>query len=412
MMISKEKVQEFLSSSTDEQIAILNSTEVPFHIAKETLQGQEREDMRKIVRDIMCKDISSIYKSNFQWECDYVKHRYHLRDAFSMYNVRTDKLMDAIAYHEKLGWMTPEDRVDCVANAIQSHFPRNGIDEEWAFSQDVDMEKVVDKVYSWYSMMPSEKSIRFLSHLLKNDRKDLITKAVNYKSKSGRLDYLHFDFCIQHSIDLETDMRSFNATIKNLDRDRCKSLIDIYKAKGAYEPNSETYSILIIRDNEFVPDEFIDETVLDSVLFNGSLDLIKDLLQKGFVFKDKVYLLYVPCPECYNGEMHRCNDRYVSTNFIITMRCDYSLEEIDKAEDIFPFWCAYGHFDGPADDSELYIKPGVNESDDWNDEADQRIYEIPPVRVDREPGPVTKAANPIPEIFIPIHELASWEEGN
>lgn len=210
-----------------------------------------------------------------------------------------------------------------------------------------------------------------------------------------------FDFCIQNELSVVSDMQGLKAIIERLDEERAQRAIRQYREAGALEPDSKYYSKLILKCPALVDDNNIDETVLDAVLFDGSLPLIKDLLSRGFQFIQKEYRLYVPCPECYNGESHPCNDRYVNTDFVSRVRFGVCTGDLTQATDEDSFWVAYGHFDGPADDAELYTAPGVEEQG-WNGDTEQRIFRVPPTRVERAQGPAQPMHNNIPCVYVQI----------
>jgi len=315
----------------------------------------------------------------------------------SRFYYSNDLKMKIIDFFEENGWITDKLREDTVKEIFKYNdpvYPLSWPIYQWAldnmiteeFSYNVIGNRAV-QVYEWLAQNGKMSRSRVVKQL--------------YSSGNGML-----DICLKHDIDLVQDMRLLDHIITIGSEEQIRLMIGRYIGKNKYDPVRSTYEILIQRCPDLVPDEYLCN-VLDTVLFHGSLKTIRYILDKGIKFPDKEYRIYVPCPNCYNGEGHSCNWRYVSANFIVNCRFEnFGLEKLndnpESLPELYNFWVAYGYFVGPCDDEELYIQYGTNETG-WDDESEQRTWETPPVHQFRDKKQkATSMPNHIPTYFIPL----------
>jgi hypothetical protein len=126
--------------------------------------------------------------------------------------------------------------------------------------------------------------------------------------------------------------------------------------------------------------------------------VLQYLLSRDIIPHNNIIKLYAPCPECYNGENHSCNYRNVTTEYISLKRYGVRLDSLKTLnKDTAPVHISYYEFDGPANDQEVYVEPGIdlvassdrtyiattnaNEDSDNEYYEKQHIYKIPPKKI-------------------------------
>lgn len=400
--------QEFLLTSTPRKIEMLNNATGRVHLENvsrvengskcgesDWMFWHSRYSIPFEVSHYSKDGIKALYLADFKMSglCDDkpTEVHYGLDRLGSETELKTDAILEILDIYEQRGWVVDLD--EFAYNVFRYNDPFRARDDKlykWVISRSgVDLETLIKRLYTnipsyVYGPLPSGIQLLF-EKLLDSGHRELVNK---YSAKQLQIipDRAFFQFCLKHDLEYKSTMSDLKTLIPRLSHDECALVIQAYKDAGIYAPTSDFYAILIHILPDMVPDDAIDETVLDSVLFNGSLQLIRD---RGLEFKDKTYVIRVPCPDCYNGEPYPCNYRYITANFVCTTRTGHALSELetctqftDRGWNTDAFWCAYGHFDGPADDTELYTCAGINGLG-WDDEKDQRIYEIPPVKVTR-----------------------------
>lgn len=323
---------------------------------------------------------------------------------------KSNTILDMAKKYQERGWLDKSSQYRfAVAVFADSIYPLETCLYQYVLNLDIDISQLIEKIYDNGYKKPHLDGILLLFQKLLSNNRDLAEKYAR-KQLVAVPNREFYDFCITNNLSIVSNMSDLIALIPKLDGKQCREAIEEYKKVNLYLPDPKFYSVLIHICPDLVSDEVIDEDILDSILFYGSLPLIHDILARGFSFKDKNHRLYVPCPDCYNGEGHYCNWRYVSSNFVCNMRTNITGQGIPLAElqkfqgELKDFWCAYGHFNGVANNKELYTEAGVDELS-WDDDKEQRIYRIPPVKVERNlTEQSTNMKNNIPCYFIRLEQ--------
>lgn len=270
---------------------------------------------------------------------------------------------------------------------------------------------IISKIYKTvnHSFPLTKGMIILMSKCIERGQKDFLHKYSCIQMKGNDPDF--YNFCIQNNLNIVSNIDYLSSLISRLDsKEKIEKAISLYKQNNLYVPNSDFVSSLILRYEELVFEDkelfsLIDNKVLETVLFNGSGKLIKRLLSNGFNFENKIFKIYVACPDCCNGEYHKCNYRKVTSNFVLMTRFEnIGIENIKDLpdDDVDEFWTAYGFFDGPACENEVYTHPGV-EQIDWDNEKEQRIFKVAPKSYfETETKQTTFVHNCAPKFIIPL----------
>jgi hypothetical protein len=84
------------------------------------------------------------------------------------------------------------------------------------------------------------------------------------------------------------------------------------------------------------------EFIMKVISFN-TVAVLKYLISRGAKPQDAIYIWEVPCPDCYNGEQHKCNFRNITLEYILLVRYGITLAELynpdilDKLKDTYNF---------------------------------------------------------------------------
>jgi hypothetical protein len=314
------------------------------------------------------------------------------------FTFKTDTILEIIGRYQEKGW--PVDIAYAVFTYDDSMYPRDIELYQYALELSCPVMLVKTIYEDRYSKPATNADLLLFRKLIDTGHIDLVREYGKIQL-SRRPDRDMYEFCLEHGISPVGDIIPLLA---QLNPSQYEKVINQYQKAGRHpdsDSNSEFYSFLILTRPDLVPTDCINEDVLDSVLFHGSLELIHNLLDQGFSWKDKQYKIYVPCQDCYNGELHDCNWRYVSANFVSLRRTGQPLSSLNTATVAETFWCTYRHFDGPANDNELYIDDG---HDVHHGTRYRRLSDCPPIKIQRPTTgqPAKEMTNHIPRYFVPL----------
>lgn len=196
-----------------------------------------------------------------------------------------------------------------------------------------------------------------------------------------------FDFCLHENINFISTLPKLLRLIVNVGEPiRVRKAIELYKETHTFELTRDVVATLIIVCPEDIDDTLIDDYILSVVLCKGSPDVIIHLMDRGFVFRERSYLkTHVTCNYCsMEGTTEpnaACDRRYFSTSYILGLRFDVTVEDIDDLRDIHTrkehmkeFIPNFAQLLGDADDSEIYVRHGIVSLAEWDRE--QNICDI------------------------------------
>lgn len=137
-----------------------------------------------------------------------------------------------------------------------------------------------------------------------------------------------------------------------------KCEIDIHQIKSS---TGQSYTDCIISKNEVV---------------------LRYILSRGIIPKNNISKIYIPCPECYNGEPHDCNFRFVTTNFLCLRKYKVSINDIKNSIFIsennvdFDSGENFLSFENSYNDDQIFDRPGISklEIEDTDDEIKLNKY--------------------------------------
>lgn len=221
------------------------------------------------------------------------------------------------------------------------------------------------------------------------------TKSSNYQIKDDLLDEL-IDFCIINNLHIYNvdkityEWQSNDVIIMTLHKllditqnwTIIKKVFDFYQNKD-YSINEENSSILdkmgslkvealeyviTYYNSKGISYNINNETFIKEIISNNSVEVLRYIMKIGakpIDYIDSIYKLYIPCPNCYNGELSRCNYRNVSLEYILLSRYKIKIKDLenidilDKLENTEPVEFDYSEFEGDADDCEIYVEPRI-----------------------------------------------------
>lgn len=332
--------------------------------------------------------------------------QYDLAKMTRNFRFKTSTIIDMATKYQARGWLTADAaHLFAVAVFQTDKYKLHTIDLfDWVLNLGLDYDKLLPDIYYNLCQHPSTiGAIALFQKLMNDDKTELVKKyAIMQMSMNPTSEF--YDFCQSHNLNVILTPDKLLCMVKTLNPDQCAHAITAHKTTGVYTPTPDLYAILVHKCPHLVPDSAVDWVVLDSVLFYGSIECIHEMLGRGFKFQsDRQYRIYAPCPECYNGEIHTCNFRYITADYVCRVRTNMPLNELAQANAINEFWIGYGHCDGPASNVELYTVPGQTETG-WNEITEQRTYDIAPTKVVRcTTDPATAMQNNIPCLYIAIN---------
>jgi len=119
----------------------------------------------------------------------------------------------------------------------------------------------------------------------------------------------------------------------------------------------------------------------DNVIAYNTKEALLYLLERGIKFENYANRRYVPCHDCYNGESHSCNYRWITSNFMALERYQLTLDELELVKNIKeqprPYHDRYSSFEGPADEDQIFDVPGIGLLNPDADYEDFSVYKVP-----------------------------------
>ena len=377
--------EEFLSANIEEQIKMIENAEAPVHLldvkSREISYGswesrQSTEDYERRfwysarnpvyrLRHYSAAASHLLYRKNFVMEGSLsngkkVRIECGLKEMIH-YGLPKSSILEVAMDYYRRGWST-EGFILSVFTHGSNLMPADDLSlEHFALKQYLNDNKSVNGlVRDIYHCIctPSTKAMLMLFERM--DQEHLLEYALQQLLR--RPDVNMFDFCVKHGIPVGTlHHQNMVCLLDVMPPERYEEVIDQYKKADNFKPD---YAHMILKRPDLVPDHCIDERVLDSVLFSGTWELMMEIINKGFRFKDKEYRIYVECELCHNGENHSCNWRCVSANFVCLKKTGLTLDQLyqapPKPDGVNTyFYCWYDDFDTPANDNDLYIACGV-----------------------------------------------------
>ena len=398
--------EEFLSASIEEQIKMIENAEAPVHLLN--------VKSRKISYDWESCQSDETYEYRFWYSaCNPVYKLQHYSKAANHLLYRKNFVMEgslsngrkvriecglkemiinglskstiqevAMDYYRR-GWST-----DGFVLSVFTHGQHDPSLEHFALQHnDKSVSDLVHDIYQ-YACIPSTKSMLMLFEKMsegseggEGGEQELIQKYA-LEQLRRRPDIDMFDFCVKNGVPVgKLHHQDMERMLDVMPPERYEEVIDQFKKTD--HPN---YAHIILKRPDLVSDHYISEAVLDAVLFSGTWELMMEMLNRGFRFKDKEYRIYVACQLCHNGENHSCNWRYVSANFVCLKKTGLTLDQLHQAPPkpnkvTTSFDCWYADFNTPANDNELYTACGVDV--DWDDDTCRGSYLVPPLKISR-----------------------------
>lgn len=403
--------EQFLSANVEEQIKMIENAEAPVHlldVKTRKISWRDQEDPQStesyewrfwysarnpvfILRHHSATTMKLLYQKNFVMEGTLsngtrVRIECGLKEMV-INGLNKSLIIETAMDYYRRGWSTEGFLLSVFT--CNNYFQDDLSLEQFALQQYLcNNTSVTGLVHDIYQCVctPPTKGMLLLFERMAQDSGQLQEYALEQLRRQP--DIVMFDFCVSHGVPVGNLQSKIMLQLLNvMPPERYEEVIDQYRKSNNFKPDPEYYAQIILKRPDLVPDNCIDESVLDAVLFSGSWERMMEMIAKGFRFKDKEYRIYVACESCHNGEYHSCNWRYVSANFVCTYKTGLTLEQLHQAppkpEKVKTYFdCWFADFNTPANDNELYITYGVGA--DWDYDACQSSYLIPPCKIARQ----------------------------